>query len=407
MNISVKLLWDFVKALIVLKLVVEAYHAIKESIKGDLQNANDSGIKLQRWWNQLNSQRKQGAGLVKWLAETTYLLLTSIESFLVLLSLLDEVIIKFLQRLFTLTSTLIKSAYSILISFFTLPLSFIKGMLYFFCFSLTIGVLILYIFSPLIMYNLSNPFQENVLGQLLQVRFPPMQISDVSPKIDSTATILLGIVISLGLFTLISEVKVLDIIELKRNVSNFKEEVNEKFGHVTSTLNTIVNTQNLLQTSQQMQVTHNVYLDTGLQVITDLQEKVNRKLDISQEAIADVRIDDLPNPLNPVEGVNSLFKLRFLVEQKLKNLAKISEIPITLDALTLVQELRNRGLQRDLARSVENIVRITDEVARGIQLTLQQIDIILAVGATTLAAIDKTQTYWERSNPQNTETSHK
>lgn len=400
---TIEILWELIKALVVIKLLIEAYRAIKESIKPDAQNTLSSAPKISQWWTNLYLQRKRGSGPRKWLAEVLYFTLTTIDDLFTGFSFLDEVIGKYIKRLFALVSKAIRAVFSILVALARFLSSLGKGLIYALCSLLAIGTLVLYVFSPLIMYNLTSPITETTwwFGYYYRVRFPPMRISDASPRIDATATTLLGIVIALGLFTLISEVKVLDVIELKRNLTSFKKEVDDKISHVTATLSTIVHAQSLLQTSQQTQVTHNVFLDTGLQTIADLQEKIISKLGVSSDAISDIRLRDLPSPLNPVEGVNSLFKLRFLIEEKLKSLATVSDIPATLDALSLIQALKDRGLQRDLARSIENIIRITDEVARGIQLTPQQTDMILRSGASTLAAMEKTRSKWER--PQHKE----
>lgn len=406
MQLSIDISWDFIRLLIVLKLLIEAYRAIKEAIKPDPQNPVTSAPKVIQWWTELNTLRIRASGAEKWLAGALHILITTLDDLFASLSFVDEIIGKYLKRLFTLASRILRAVYSVVAPLFRIVITVAKNLLYLACFVTAAVVFVLYVFSPLLMYNLTSPANETYwqIG-LLGIRLPPMSLTDVAPRLDTTALTLLGIVVVLGLFTLISEVKVFDVLEIKRNLSSFKKEVDDKVSYLTAALTTIVQAQSLLQSyqQQQTQVTHNVFLDTGLQTIVDLQEKIKDRLGLSSDSINEIRLRDLPSPMNPVEGVSALFRLRFLIEEKLKGLAVVSDIPSTQNALTLTQALKERGLYRELARSVENILRITDEVAGGIQLTPQQTEMILASGASTLAALEKTRSRWEQQRSQKSE----
>ncbi|MBM4467747.1 MAG: hypothetical protein FJ014_19725 [Chloroflexi bacterium] len=263
-----------------------------------------------------------------------------------------------------------------------LVLAFLQGTLYLYALLIATAACLLYVFSPFIMHYLAYP------------TFLPTNIADISPRIDNTTVALLLIVVVLSLFSLISHVKIFDILEIRRDLTRFKEDVDEKFGHITDKINILTaSVQNTL-TAVQIRSTQASYINVFVgERLERIEEQLGKtKYRPTEDSVDRIRQRDLPEPKTPLEGVVSLFRLRFLIEEKLRNLAQARdiEVPVSYNLLELNRKLLGlRVLDEALSTSIKNILQITDEVVGGIPLAPEQVEAILSSGATILASLDK------------------
>lgn len=212
---------------------------------------------------------------------------------------------------------------------------------------------------------------------------------------NSTAKVyLVSLLIVVTLLPLVKSIKLFDFIEINRDFKQFKEEVGSRLNQVNTLLTSIISIQQTTQSTRINninQVTNDFapLIDLLSQLTTSLQDRLNLK----NADIQEVQQQNFPPTSNSYEKLLSIFRLRFLIEERLRKLADSRglEIPATNDILMVAKRLREHELLDDtLLQSIDKIIRIVDDLSRlNLELPSQITDEILQNGSRVLTALDK------------------
>lgn len=214
------------------------------------------------------------------------------------------------------------------------------------------------------------------------------------PVVDNVAEHLIVVLIILCLLPYIKSImptiksmKILDFIEFSREIKQVKESVNSGLDNINRTLSTLIAIQNVntvQHNNQRMEFTVNVVnqIDDIKKLANDLKPRY--KIDES----------DIPSPsIDKGDKTSSLLRLRLNIEEKIRSIAPLADIPPAQDVINIVKSLRGRELiDYVLAESIEKIIRVTREVTEmGIELRSELTDEIIRSGGLTLVALGKVE----------------
>jgi hypothetical protein len=215
---------------------------------------------------------------------------------------------------------------------------------------------------------------------------------------NSTAKVyLVSLLTVVTLLPLVKSIKLFDFIEISRDFKQFKEEVGERLNHINMLLSSVISIQQTTQSTRINNVNQviNDYAPL-INILNQLTNAVQDKLNLKNADIVEVQEQNFPPPSNSHERLLSIFRLRFLIEERLRKLADSRglEIPATNDILMVAQRLRERELLDDtLLKSIDKIVRIVDDLSRlNFELPSQITEEILQNGSKVLTALDKIKT---------------
>lgn len=222
-------------------------------------------------------------------------------------------------------------------------------------------------------------------------------VDDVAWKLVVTLIFLCLLPSIQPLLPSIKSFKILDFVEFNRELKKVDSEL-EKINNTLSTLIALQNVSVGQRADQRTEFTVNI----GAQVddIRKLIDNLKPKYGVSES--------DIP-AYSRIEGESkstSLLRLRFGIEEKLRHMARYTQISPSQDVLEIVQRLQNQSIiDFVLAESLERIIRVTKEVTdTGIELRTDLADEIIKSGNLILAALRRVeekiqQRYQRQENP--------
>ena len=251
--------------------------------------------------------------------------------------------------------------------------------LYFFALIITVVALYNSVFNN---PNSPDPVVDGVAGNLIIIVVVLCLLPSIQPLLPS-----------------IKSMKILDFIEFNREIKQVKESVNSGLDNINRTLSMLIAIQNVT-VSQNANLRTEVTVNLGTQVddIKKLIDNLKLKYNIDER--------DIPLSATSVDDkTSSLLRLRLNIEEKLRSIAPLVDIPPSPDVLKIVKSLQGRELiDRVLAESIEKIIRVTKEVTEmGIELQPNLADEIITSGELVLVAINRVDENIQRRRSRNNE----
>jgi len=196
-------------------------------------------------------------------------------------------------------------------------------------------------------------------------------------SITSELLVLLVFLIFLAVFPLSKVVEILGIIKIRKEVRELKKEVDDKFINLQNLIFSLKMSQKISISFEEMAKRYGIEPDEKF-----IDEKeIRKRID---------KIDD-ETPAYDVDPVVELFKIRYLLEERVRNILVRKGAynrKMTLNTMTL--EIKKRGIVPDqIFNRVMYISNASTGVIHGEEIDYKNIHAILKIGQSVLAYLDK------------------
>lgn len=216
------------------------------------------------------------------------------------------------------------------------------------------------------------------------------------------------LLVAITLLPLVNSIKILDILEIKKDIKEFEKKTEERFNQINSFISSLTATFTASQSTIASLASHintNINnkntVNVVLQLAQNLQQAVEPLVDDVSKSDFEAQERELPRATNMYEKIVSIFRLRFLVEEKVKKIAQRRNIIYQRVLDTARIFLQTQIIDVALLRSIENIIGITDEIVQtGFEISATVADQIIENGKYVLATLDRAG---ERQNEKSRE----
>ncbi len=216
------------------------------------------------------------------------------------------------------------------------------------------------------------------------------------------------LLVVITLLPLVKSVKIFDIIEIKKDIKEFEKKTEEQFNQINSFISSLTASFTASQSTIASLASHiNADINNKntvnviLQLAQNLQQAVEPLVDNISKSDFEAQERELPHAINMYEKIVSIFRLRFLVEEKVKKIAQRRNIAYKQVLDTARIFLQSQIIDVALLRSIENIIGITDEIVQtGFEIRATVADQIIENGKYVLASLDRVE---ERQNAKSRE----
>jgi len=226
-----------------------------------------------------------------------------------------------------------------------------------------------------------------VLGVFLFTLFIIYQLLPVLIKDDFFSVFLLILLVVILFFPLVSEIQIFDFIKIKKELDDFKKDIDTKLSILQTTMVSSVNNNS--------QIVLFGYGKPDKREIKRSEQIIDKEIEkISSEKKESIE-SKVHNIYENVDDVtNDLFKVRFLIEQKVNNLLNFMNVrtdnmrPLSAS----LKLLENSGTyNKNLTNLIKEIVYICNKAVHGRKISPNDYDYVMTISKKVLFMLEETR----------------